>query len=201
MQQTFLQTFLKNQQCLKSKFRFFIPLIHTGRNISHWNESRYYRFIDWANSKSLWNPSTLYFFKRACVIKPGWYLRSGDLRYLRYYAVDYYNLMLTVFHFNINTWCKNICMAHIKEKKNTWVNELLVLRMQSLLGIIFIYIYIYLVTKNCVCVGHKIDRHMKGYTSEKSVSHFRQKHASSPHIKLTRLECAYFREEECKNRI
>lgn len=60
-------------------------------------------FKQYLTRKSLWYPSSLHFFEQTRKIKPGWYVKSDDLRYVRYYAVDYFDLTVTVYYFYVNS--------------------------------------------------------------------------------------------------
>lgn len=96
--------------------------------------------------KSLWYPSMQCSYEHLSKIKPGWYLFSLDLWWLRYYDVDYYNLKVTVFHFMIlvknsripidmKTYKLNWRLSSVDlsafQKVQIWVNEMSVYEYNS----------------------------------------------------------------------
>lgn len=50
---------------------------------------------------SLWFPLTENFYKQVNSIKPGWQVISDDLCYLCYYDIDYFQLFIKIYYFNI----------------------------------------------------------------------------------------------------
>lgn len=177
-------------------------------------------FLIW---KSMWYPSTFCSYQEMRKIKPGWYLFLFDMRYLRYYEVNYDEMIVTVFHFYIhNKGCRipfdtsfheldrkfTSIYCNAIQKLYIRVNEVRIYEYNSCL--LSSPIFLWIVPKENLIRWPQDTVHDTGCGVHILIDnrcHFFDKKLHSHHIKLTYekntknviLECAYSRKETCRN--